>query len=277
MSLRAENVSWRAGGRMVVDGVSLEPDPGSTVGLLGPNGSGKSTLLRLLAGIRTASAGMIHLDDVPLQRLPRATIARRLALVEQQATTEVNMSVLDVIRLGRVPHRRGWSPLSEADETAVRAAIEYTNLSEQTGQSWQTLSGGERQRVHIARALAQEPRELLLDEPTNHLDIQHQLDLLALIVQIPVTSVIALHDLNMATMFCDHLIVLSAGRVVAAGKPEDVMTEELIAKVYQVQATVTPDGPDGRPNVRFMPPNTVASSSTTQSPEARATPHPACE
>ncbi|RCW45233.1 iron complex transport system ATP-binding protein [Halopolyspora algeriensis] len=253
MSLRAENVSWRAGGRMIVDGISLEPRPGSTIGLLGPNGSGKSTLLRLLAGVCATSSGVVSLDGTPLEKLSRTAIARRVAVVEQHATTEIDMSVLDVVRLGRIPHRRAWSAPSAADDSAVRAAIEYTRLEDKVAQSWHTLSGGERQRVQIARALAQEPRELLLDEPTNHLDIQHQLELLALVTRIPVTSVIALHDLNLAAMFCDHLVVLEEGRAVAAGTPARILTEELIAEVYNVRAIVTPDGPDGRPSVRFLP------------------------
>lgn len=134
-----------------------------------------------------------------------------------------------------------------------REALARTGLADRADQSWHTLSGGERQRVQIARALAQQPRELLLDEPTNHLDIQHQLELLALIASLPLTGVIALHDLNLAAMFCDRIAVLKEGRVVAAGTPTEVITEELIADVYRVAARVTPEGPDGRPSVRFLP------------------------
>ncbi|MFC4563331.1 ABC transporter ATP-binding protein [Nocardiopsis mangrovi] len=253
MSLRADAVSWRADGRLIVDGISLEPPPGSTVGLLGPNGSGKSTLLRLLAGVRPASSGVVSLDGAPMEKVGRRAAARRIAVVDQHSSTEVDMSVRDVVRLGRIPHRRAWSAPSAADDAAVRAALAHTRLADRADRAWHTLSGGERQRVQIARALAQEPRELLLDEPTNHLDIQHQLDLLALIVRTPVTSVIALHDLNLAAMFCDHVVVLHQGRVVAAGTPSRVLTEELIAGVYNVRAVVTPDGPGGRPSVRFLP------------------------
>ncbi|NLU67735.1 ABC transporter ATP-binding protein [Streptomyces sp. HNM0574] len=253
MGLCAENVSWSAGGRLVVQDVSLRPRPGETVGLLGPNGSGKSTLLRLLAGVRPASSGVVRLDEVPLGRLRRKDVARRVAVVEQTAETGADLTVEDVVRLGRIPHRGPWSGPGAADEAAVRHAVRRTRLEDRLGQSWHTLSGGERQRVQIARALAQEPAELLLDEPTNHLDIQHQLELLALVVRTPVTSVIALHDLNLAAMYCDHLVVLREGRVVAAGTPGEVLTEELIADVYGVRGVVTPDGPGGRPAVRFLP------------------------
>ncbi|NGO67764.1 ABC transporter ATP-binding protein [Streptomyces boncukensis] len=253
MSLRAERVAWRAAGRLVLDGVSLCPEPGTTVGLLGPNGSGKSTLLRLLAGVRPTASGVVTLDGVPLPELGRKAVARRVAVVEQHAETGADLTVRDVVRLGRIPHRGAWSAPGAADEAAVRDALERTRLTERAAQSWHTLSGGERQRAQIARALAQRPSELLLDEPTNHLDIQHQLALLALVVRTPVTSVIALHDLNLAAMFCDHVAVLRHGRVVAAGAPGAVLTEELIGDVYGVRSVVTAEGPGGRPSVRFLP------------------------
>ncbi|MEV5101125.1 ABC transporter ATP-binding protein [Streptomyces massasporeus] len=250
--LRAERVSRRADGRLILDGVALAPATGSTVGVLGPNGSGKSTLLRLLAGLLTPTSGVVTLDGTPLGDLPRRTVARRLAVVEQQSDAQVELTVEDVVRLGRVPHRRAWTPASADDERAVRAALRRTGLDGRARQLWHTLSGGERQRVQIARALAQEPRELLLDEPTNHLDIHHQLDLLTLVTGLPVTTVVALHDLNLAAMYCDRVVVLSAGRVVAAGTPGDVLTAELVADVYGVRAAVSPDGPEGRPHVRFL-------------------------
>ncbi|MFJ1594215.1 ABC transporter ATP-binding protein [Kitasatospora albolonga] len=251
--LRAERVGRKAGGRIVLDGVDITPPPGATVGLLGPNGSGKSTLLRILAGLLAPDTGTVTLDGDPLDGLGRRTVARRIAVVDQHAVTQVDLSVLDVVRLGRIPHRRAWSAPDHVDEEAVTDALRRTGLTDRAAQSWHTLSGGERQRVQIARALAQRPRELLLDEPTNHLDIQHQLDLLALVAALPLTSVIALHDLNLAAMFCDRITVMKAGRVVAGGTPAEVITEELIEDVYGVRAVVTPDGPDGRPSVRFLP------------------------
>ncbi|MEV7065503.1 ABC transporter ATP-binding protein [Streptomyces collinus] len=250
--LRADRVSRRADGHLILDGVALAPETGSTVGVLGPNGSGKSTLLRLLAGLLTPTCGVVTLDGTPLGDLPRRTVARRLAVVEQQSDTQVELTVEDVVRLGRVPHRRAWTPGTDDDDRAVRAALERTGLDERSGRLWHTLSGGERQRVQIARALAQEPRELLLDEPTNHLDIHHQLDLLTLVTGLPVTTVVALHDLNLAAAYCDRVVVLCAGRVVAGGAPGDVLTAELIAEVYRVRAAVSREGPEGRPHVRFL-------------------------
>jgi len=251
--LRAARVGREAGGRLILDGVTLAPRPGTTVGLIGPNGSGKSTLLRILAGVLAPHAGVVTMDGEPLADIGRRAVARRVAVVDQHAATQDELSVLDVVRLGRIPHRRAWAAPTGEDAAAVHEALERTGLTARRDQSWHTLSGGERQRVQIARALAQRPRELLLDEPTNHLDIQHQLELLSLVASLPLTAVIALHDLNLAAMFCDRIVVLSEGRAVADGTPEQVITEELIEDVYRVRAVVTPDGPQGRPSVRFLP------------------------
>ncbi|QES04271.1 ABC transporter ATP-binding protein [Streptomyces venezuelae] len=262
--LRTERVSRTLGGTLVLDGVTIAPRPGTLTGLLGPNGSGKSTLLRMLAGVLAPDTGVVTLDGDPLSGVPRRALGRRLAVVEQHADTQVDLTVADAVRLGRVPHRRAWSPATAADEEAVRSALARTGLTDRAHRTWRTLSGGERQRVQIARALAQEPRELLLDEPTNHLDIQHQLDLLTLISSLRLTCVMALHDLNLAAMYCDHVVVLHEGRVVAAGPVADVLTEQLVAEVYGVRASVSRPGPDDRPHIRFL--------GTAPSPDGRRQP-----
>ncbi|MFD7660327.1 ABC transporter ATP-binding protein [Actinosynnema sp. NPDC059797] len=162
MTLAADRVSRAAGGRLVLDGVTVECAPGTVLGLLGPNGAGKSTLLRVLAGVLAPAGGVVTLDGTPLPDLARRAVARRVAVVEQQADTQVELSVLDVVRLGRIPHRRAWSAETAEDAEAVREALEATGLAERAAQSWHTLSGGERQRAHRAPALAQRPRVLLL-------------------------------------------------------------------------------------------------------------------
>lgn len=262
--LDAERVSWSVDGRLVLDGVDCTAPAGAVSGLLGPNGSGKSTLLRVLAGVRAPSAdpgrdgARVRFDGADLLALPRRQRARVLALVEQDATTDLPLSVLDAVLLGRIPHRSLLAGDSATDRDLARAALASVGMAGFADREVATLSGGERQRVQIARALAQEPRELLLDEPTNHLDIQHQLDLLKLIVELPVTSVVALHDLNLAAMYCDQVVVLRGGRVVAAGTPGDTLTEPLIADVYGVRTEVTRSGPGDRPHIRFL--GTVAAN-----------------
>lgn len=252
MTLSASNVSWQRGSALVVDGVSLTPVEGDTVGLLGPNGSGKSSLLSLMNGVVKPTSGVVTLDGTDISGIRRKDVARSVAVVSQHANTDFDIRVVDVVRLGRIPHRGAFGGNPVEDEAAVDEALRHTGLTDKATSSWHALSGGEKQRVQIARALAQQPRELLLDEPTNHLDVHHQLELLALVARLPITSVVALHDLNLAAMFCTSLMVMSAGRVVAAGRPVDVLTEELIADVYRVRASVTVDPTDDSVHIRFL-------------------------
>ncbi|MFC9550075.1 ABC transporter ATP-binding protein [Rhodococcus sp. NPDC056960] len=253
MTLRARNLRWSRGGHLVLDGVTIDPAPGETIGLLGPNGSGKSSLLRLLSGIAEPDLGRVLLDDNDIRQLRRRHIARRVAMVDQHADTEVDITVIDVVRLGRIPHRGLFGGDESADARAVEDALAHTGMTEHAHRLWHTLSGGERQRAQIARALAQQPDELLLDEPTNHLDIQHQLDILSLVAELPLTSYIALHDLNLAAMFCDRVVVLDRGCIVAAGRPAKVITETLVERVYRVRVAVTLDPGTGYPTVTYRP------------------------
>ncbi|MGB3356853.1 MAG: ABC transporter ATP-binding protein [Mycobacterium sp.] len=251
MTLRAIDVTWTRSGKVVLDRVSVHPGPGSVLGLLGPNGSGKSSLLRLLAGLDHPDFGRVELHGSLLGSVRRKEVARAVAMVGQHADTELDIRVAEVVRLGRLPHRRVFGADPDAD-IAVHDALAATGLDDMGDRLWHSLSGGERQRVQIARALAQRPTELLLDEPTNHLDIAHQLEILSLVRHLDVTAIVALHDLNLAAMFCDQLVVLDAGRVVAAGAPATVLTEQLIAQVYGVQSRVGSER--GRPFIRFDAP-----------------------
>ncbi|MEW2495150.1 ABC transporter ATP-binding protein [Streptomyces nodosus] len=247
----ARSLEWTASGRAVVDDVSFDVPPGCFTGLVGPNGSGKSTVLRLLAGLRRPTSGHALLDGSDVAALKRREVARRLAFVAQETASDVDTTVSEVVMLGRSPHR-GRSATTEDDVRAVgqaMAAMEVTALAER---SWAGLSGGERQRVNIARALAQQTPVVLLDEPTNHLDISHRLGLMELLSRTDVTVVAALHELDLAARYCDRLVLLDAGRVVAAGPPATVLTPRLLEQVYRVRATVRL-GPDGRPDLRLSP------------------------
>ena len=252
VSITAENLVWKIGRKTVVDGVSFQVTQGQTLGLLGPNGSGKTSLLRLLAGLRKPFSGRVLLDDQDIQRMPRRRLAQRVAFVEQHASTTANLRVIDVVKLGRFPHRSFLSGWTQADENAVERAMVHTGIDHKRLDGWQNMSGGERQRAHIARALAQEPKELFLDEPTNHLDIQHQVSLLHLVTALPITSIIALHDLNHAAMFCDALIVMQQGKIVAHGTPTDVLTEALLRDVFRVEARVTASPFHAGPHIHFL-------------------------
>ncbi|GAA0484987.1 ABC transporter ATP-binding protein [Paractinoplanes deccanensis] len=245
MRVRAQDVDRRIGATTLLASVTLDAPPGSTVGLLGPNGSGKSTLLRVLAGLDRPDGGRVLLDETDRTALPRRAVARRVAVVTQHEPTEADMTVADVLLLGRIPHRPLLAPVGADDVHRVSAALDGAGLAGWERRRWASLSGGERQRVAIARALLQEPDVLLLDEPTNHLDIRHRFALLADLARAPVTVVAALHDLDLAGQYCDRIVLLAAGRVVAAGTPARVLTEESIAEVFGVGADVMP-GPGGR-------------------------------
>lgn len=252
MSITADNITWKVGKKIIVNNVSLTVSPGQTVGLLGPNGSGKSSLLRILAGLRRPHAGTVTLDGNNIARMPKKQLARRIAFVEQHGATEANMRVRDVVKLGRIPHHTAFSGWSTHDDETVNAALARVDMLEKSAQGWLSLSGGERQRVHIARALAQTPTEILLDEPTNHLDINHQMQLMQLISELPVTSIVAIHDLNHAAMFCDALMVMQQGQVIAMGTPEEILTEALLWDVFRVKTRIEISAFHGKKHIHYL-------------------------
>ncbi len=253
LSIEARDLSWAVAGRRIVDSVSMRAAEGGTLGILGPNGSGKTTLLRMLSGQLRPAAGQVLLGGRPMADYSRREVARRLAVLEQQSTTEDDLSVRDVVDLGRIPHRPLWSGRSDADRDLVATAAARTGVDDLLSRRWRTLSGGEQQRVQLARAFAQQPGVLLLDEPTNHLDIRAQLRILALAKAAPATVVVALHDLNLAAMFCDEIVVMSSGTVVATGPPHQVLAPRLVEEVYGVEVVV--DRADHGLSVRYLAPS----------------------
>jgi iron complex transport system ATP-binding protein len=252
----------------LLNDICLDIRQGETLGIVGPNGSGKSTLLKLLAGLRAPTAGVIRLAGQPLAELSRRSIAQSLAVVEQQADTDDGIRVSDAVALGRTPWLSALHPWSKADDAIVLQALQDVDGLHLRSRTWRHLSGGERQRVHIARALAQRTPILLLDEPTNHLDIQHQLTLLKVVQALPVTTLIALHDLNQA-LTCDRLAVLERGRLVALGKPLDVLTPQRLLATFGVQGHYLTDPFDGAQILRLLTPTGVHSSKVGQPSTSR--------
>ena len=225
----------RVQGRDLVSEVSLSLRKGEMLGVIGPNGSGKSTLLNMMAGLLRPTSGEIRLEGQPMARLRRRQIAQRLAMVSQAADCGERISVRDAVELGRTPWLGPFRPWGARDDEAVKAALLAVGMEQMAARDWSTLSGGERQRVHIARAHAQAPQILLLDEPTNHLDVHHQIAILDLVSQLPVTTVIALHDMHQA-LRCDRVMVMQSGRCVALGAPLDILTPALIREIFAVDA-----------------------------------------
>lgn len=251
MRLSARDLRWSAGKVIIVDEVSVEAAEGKVLGILGPNGSGKSTLLSMLANVLEPKDGVRELDGRDYSTWQRKQMARHMAVVQQIASTDRDLSVRDVIDLGRIPHRGYWHGIGDQDKQIIREAAEKTGVDGLLKRNWHTLSGGEQQRTHIARALAQHGDIMLFDEPTNHLDIAHQLDILDTLKATGITLIVALHDLNLAASFCDRVMILSHGKAVAAGDPNDILTVDLIREVYRVNARII-DTPDGSRLFQFI-------------------------
>ncbi|MEO6827319.1 MAG: ABC transporter ATP-binding protein [Microbacteriaceae bacterium] len=255
--LSLTRVLFRRDSALVIDGVSATIEPGTVTALIGPNGAGKTTLLHLIAKTLTAESGSIEYAGTDLLRMPRRRRAAIVALGEQDAFTDLALTVFDVVMLGRTPYRRGFAD-SDADHFAVvDTALSRLGMTDFADRLYGTLSGGERQRVNFARALAQQPQLLLLDEPTNHLDIRAQLETLALVRDLSesgITVVAALHDLNHAAAYADQVIVLAEGRVLTAGRTVEVLTPELIRGVYSVTADVVRHPRTGRPLIIYDAP-----------------------
>ncbi|MFD4321598.1 ABC transporter ATP-binding protein [Streptomyces sp. NPDC058548] len=232
--------------------VDLTVRPGETVGLIGPNGSGKTTLLRCVYGTLTPTAGRALLDGDDLHALGPKARARRVATVPQDSALEFELTVGELVALGRSPHKRFWEGDTDADRERAGDALARVGLADLADRPYPTLSGGERQRALVARALVQDPALLVLDEPTNHLDIRHQLDVLALVRTLGTTNLLALHDLNLAGAYCDRIYVLERGRLVSGGTPAEVLTPALLEAVYGVDAEVIPHPRTGSPTVLFQ-------------------------
>ena len=248
--LGASGLSWRPnGGADILHDVSFSLPRGGVMAVCGPNGAGKSTLLRLIYRYLTPRAGRVLLSGADLHAMPRAEAARRVAAVLQEQPTDFALTVREMVALGRLPHRIGFAGNSARDAEIVASALRLLDLTSFAETRFGRLSGGERQRVMIARALAQEPELLVLDEPTNHLDIRHQLELLALLRQLGLTVVLTLHDLTLAAEYVDRLLILSDGRKLAEGRPDEILTPETIARAFNVSARIDRSG--GTPRFSF--------------------------
>ncbi|MBC7442455.1 MAG: ATP-binding cassette domain-containing protein [Ramlibacter sp.] len=278
MGVILDRVSFRIGVREILTDVSAAVPTGTVTGLLGPNGGGKSTLLRLIAGLETPDAGGVELGGERVggrAGLSRRETARRVALLEQSATPSVDLTVREVVLLGRIPHRsRVLGSFGGDDHHRVaEESLAMVGGSDLAERSWHTLSGGEQQRAQIARALAQRPSLLLLDEPNNHLDVSAQLGLLGQVRGLctgagpGLTAVMALHDLNLAAAFCDQILLLHRGRLVASGTPDEVLRPSTIAQVYGVDCDVIPHPRGGHPVIVFSPPAGVAAVPPALEPE----------
>ncbi len=244
--------------RTVVHELDLAVPDGKVTVIVGPNACGKSTTLRALGRLLKPRGGAVFLDGTELSKIPTKKIAQSIGLLPQTPVAPEAITVSDLVARGRQPHQHWWQQWSQEDERAVTEAMERTDITALGSRSVDELSGGQRQRVWIAMALAQDTDLLLLDEPTTYLDIAHQVEALDLVRRLAApaadgtrgrTVVTVLHDLNQAARYADHLVAMKAGRIVAEGHPQDVVTAELVREVFGLEAVIVPDPVTGSPLV----------------------------
>jgi iron complex transport system ATP-binding protein len=277
IAFRMEHVSFTYGDRFELRHVNLSANEGEMVGLIGPNGSGKSTLLKLISGVLPALEGEIHLDGLDLRHAKRKAVSQRVAVVPQQFHMPFAFRMEEVVMLGRTPFLRGFSDGDMKDHAIVGQAMESVGVRHLEGRFFNELSGGERQKVVLAMALAQQPRLLLLDEPTAHLDINHQVEILQLLKRLNqehgLTIIAAMHDLNLASLYFQRLIMLKAGRIVADGAPCAVLTSRLIAEVFGAYVQVQSHPMVEVPYIVILPPDGATLNTTAlaaREPSVRA-------
>lgn len=264
--LSLSNVSGGYGDKKIIKNMTFKLNNGEILGLLGPNGSGKTTLFKFVSGELKPTEGSIILDDKSLFQYKPKDLAKYIGVLPQSIESSFSYSVQETVRLGRYAHQKGlFSKWSHDDEVAVNRALEVVNMTTMKDMSIDHLSGGERQRVYLARALAQDPKILLLDEPTNHLDISHQMmlfDSLSDWVQKNNASVFAIfHDLNLASLYCDRIMVIENGRMVTLQNPENALKEQTLRQVYKTKVVRKSHPEVPTPLITFLPKKKQASMS----------------
>jgi len=238
VSVKNVSLSLRRNNHNILNEINFDLSPGRVLGIVGPNGAGKSTLLRLLYRYHKPTTGTVEIGGKDIWEMTARDTAKKVAVVLQEHPTDFGLTVRELVALGRTPHHIGFGGGNGGrDEQVVEAALQRMEVRTFSNRSVGTLSGGERQRVMVARALAQEPSILVLDEPTNHLDIRHQLEILKLIKDLPLTIISSLHDLNMAADTCDEVAILKDGHLLGIGTPKAVFSADAISGTFEVAAS----------------------------------------
>lgn len=250
MNIQTDTIQVSFGSKTILHDISLAIQDKEFVGIIGPNGSGKSTFLKCLYRVLQPSGGKIFFDGTELSSLSHRDTALKMAVVAQHSTVNFDFSVLEMVLMGRSPYK-GLLDRDQLDDYEIaRHALAQVGLSDFESRNFNTLSGGEQQRVILARALAQRTECLVLDEPTNHLDIKYQLELMTIVKRLDATVASAIHDLNLAAIYCDRIIALKDGHIVCSGTPQDVLSSDTIRHIYGVSAMVQ-TLPDGRLNIIY--------------------------
>lgn len=254
-----KNVTYGYNGIPILQGISLEIPQGLITGILGPNGSGKTTLLRVLSGIKKPSQGSITVNNKLLNEYSRKELARQIAFLEQNNAVPLAFTVREVVEMGRYPWVKPLEPLTARDKESVEYALRSFDLTGKQDRIVDTLSGGEKQLVSLARAMAQEPKILILDEPTTYLDISHQSTVMEYLYKwhrrLGTTILMVIHDLNLTSQYCSHLVVLDEGKLAMNGRKEEVLREELLTGIFKTRLAMVKHPVSGVPQfLPFSPP-----------------------
>lgn len=253
MRLQVDNLSYSYDENKILEDICLNVAKGEFVGIIGPNGGGKSTILKNLYFALTPDSGAVMLDGKDLYKMKAKNAAKVLGVVGQENDIPFDFKVEEIVAMGRSPHKKLFDGDTKEDRDIVTHALKQTGLADMAKRNYSRLSGGEKQRVIIARVLAQQTDFLLLDEPTNHLDINYQLQMFDLVKGLGVTVLSAIHDLNIAALYCDRIYVIKEGRLIQAGTPEEILTPTLILEVYGIKADVIIHPVTNKVSITYLP------------------------
>lgn len=252
-ALTVNNLDYGYFDENVIENINIRAEAGKFTGIIGSNGSGKSTILKCIYGALRPQKGRILLGDKSLSDMNPKQLASNLAVVGQENEFAFDFTVWEMAAMGRNPHKGLFQPDTAEDRKIVADALKKTGTYDLKDRSFRQLSGGEKQRVIIARAIAQQTGLMILDEPTNHLDIAYQLQTFETVKALGITILAAMHDLNLAALFCDMIYVLKDRRIFVAGSPEEILTADNISRVFGVKAEVRVSGKTGKPMVSYIP------------------------
>ena len=256
IQLQIDQLNFQIDNKKILQCISFSVKKGEVLGIIGPNGAGKTSLLRCISNQQhtTANAlttGKIYLKNKLLNQYSAKTLAQHFALVAQNPTAIFSLTVTDIVKMGLLPHKSLFSLDNDYDKQQVQLALTKVGLTHAATIHFNQLSGGEQQRVLIARALVQKAQILILDEPTNHLDVYYQHQILNLVKNLPVTVIMTVHDLNLASQYCQRLLLLDQGKLIADGTPQEVLTEQQLQQVFKLPCEVTPVPLSKNPRVYF--------------------------
>ncbi|MCC3869409.1 ABC transporter ATP-binding protein [Terrisporobacter mayombei] len=250
--IQVKNLKFSIDNKEILKDISFDVPKGSFVGIIGPNGSGKSTLLKNIYRLHKPSSGKITLDNKDLFKMKDKDCAKEIAVLAQESNSQFDFTVEQIVKMGRYPYKSVFEDYSKDDLKMVSEMLKKVGLDDYSHRSFSNLSGGEKQRALIARALVQNTDFLILDEPTNHLDIGYQIQLMDLVKSMNITTLSAIHDMNIASMYCDYLIVMKDGQIKKFGNVEEVITSETLKEIFGVNAYVGRNPINQKLQVSFM-------------------------